>query len=193
MSFHLRMTPEQLEAYTARTKTHVKLESRKPEAHIANPSTELPQVRSCKPTPPKNRKKTVYAPVPTEHDEQSAVIEWFDLYAPTVGLDPRLLFSVPNGSSKSIPQAMKFKREGLRAGVPDLMLAISALCKATQDELIGRQVFVYGLFIEMKRRHGSQLREDQAEMIALLTAQGYRCVVAKGADEAIAAIVEYLG
>lgn len=186
MTRWLDLDSAQIATLSARNRaSHVKLESRKTDIQLAKPSAELPQGPSCQPTPPKKRKKTVYAPVPTEHEEQSAVIEWFDLYAPTVGLDPRLLFCVPNGSSKSIPQAMKFKREGLRPGVPDLMLPVAKYADV-------RSIRTFGLFIEMKRRHGSQLREDQAEMIALLTAQGYRCVVAKGADEAIAAIVEYL-
>lgn len=186
MTRWLDLDSDQIATLSAKNRaSHVKLESRKTEAQVAATAMQRAGGDSGKPAPPKKRKKTVYAPVPTEHQEQAAVIEWFDLYAPTVGLDPRLLFCVPNGSSKSIAQAMKFKREGLRAGVPDLMLAVT--------NLYGRQDPICGLYVEMKRKHGSQLREDQAEMIALLTAQGYRCVVAKGADEAIAAIMEYLG
>lgn len=49
MSFHLRMTPEQLEAYTTRTKTHVKLESRKTEAQVAATAVQRAGVDSGKP------------------------------------------------------------------------------------------------------------------------------------------------
>lgn len=127
------------------------------------------------------RPKAQYrAPAPTEHQEQCAVITWFDSFAPTRGLDPRLLFAIPNGSNKSPASAMKFKREGLRSGVMDLMLATSIHT-------------LNGLFVEMKRVRGSTTSPEQLQMAELFREQGYRVVLCKGADEAIAAIKNYLG
>ncbi len=149
--------------------------------------------RSSSPQPPQTAKqrssKRNYAqklPIPTEHQEQCRVIDWFDLYAPTKGIDPRLLFAIPNGADKSMGQAMKFKREGLRAGMLDLMLAVPQLDS-------GGFPYAYaGLFVELKRSHGAKVRDEQTEYCHLLTAQGYKCVIALGADQAIKAITEYL-
>lgn len=119
------------------------------------------------------------APVPTEHEEQAVVIAWWSMYAPLKKIDYRLLFAIPNGSDKSPAQAAKFKREGLRPGVPDLLLALPRNGKA-------------GLFIEMKRIGGRvKPGSEQDQYIQLLRAVGYEAVECAGADEAIAVIERY--
>jgi len=113
--------------------------------------------------------------VPTESQEQAAVIQWCDAHPVA-----KHIFAIPNGSHKSPAMAAKFKREGLRAGVPDLFLPVPSGGWA-------------GLFVEMKRTKGSVTSKEQWAWIDILTLRDFACVVCKGADEAIAAIKHYLG
>ena len=54
------------------------------------------------------------------------------------------------------------------------------------------RAFYAGLYIEMKRKKGGKESSEQKEWREYLISQGYKAVVCKGADEAIAAIKEYL-
>ncbi len=110
--------------------------------------------------------------IPTEHQEQCAVIKYCDWHHIPI-------FAIPNGSSKSIVAAKRFKAEGLRSGVPDLFVPVPTC-------------FNNGLFIEMKRRAGGVLSPEQQQWIDRLSRQGYSCVVCKGSDEAIEAIEKQL-
>lgn len=115
---------------------------------------------------------------PTEHQEQAAVIEWCDLvskYRPELAL----IFAIPNGSNKSPSAAEKFKREGLKSGVPDLFLPV-----ATE--------YANGLFIEMKRKKGGTVSSAQKDWKEKLEKQGYKVVICKGADKAIEVLKQYL-
>ncbi len=118
-------------------------------------------------------------PVPTEHEEQVRVCQWWALYAAQHKIPECLLFAIPNGANKSLASAAKFKREGLRAGSPDLFLAIA------------RQTF-HGMAIEMKRTKGGVLSQKQSDVLLALSCQRYNTQICKGADEAIAAITRYL-
>jgi hypothetical protein len=112
--------------------------------------------------------------IPTEHQEQCKVIEWCDQHPIA-----KHIFAIPNGANKSPATAAKFKREGLRKGVPDLFLPVA-------------RMGFHGLFVEMKRVKGSVLSVDQALQITSLEGYGYLCHVCHGADEAIAVIQDYL-
>lgn len=116
----------------------------------------------------------------SEHQHQTAVVQWWDAWSLTVGLDHRLLFAVPNGAYKSGAQAVKFRREGLRAGVPDLILALPF-----KDRTF------CGMFIELKSENG-RIRPEQAAYADVLRDAGYNCITAYGADEAIRAIKVYV-
>ena len=50
---------------------------------------------------------------------QSSCIEWFNLQFPKLKL---LLFAVPNGGRRNKIEAANLKRQGVRAGVADLIL-----------------------------------------------------------------------
>jgi len=114
--------------------------------------------------------------VPTEHEEQKAVIKWFDLqHAEHRG---RLL-AIPNGGERNAIVAAKLKAEGVRKGVPDLLLPVA------------RQGF-HGLWIELKRTKGSKLSPEQDDWLGYLAKQGYMAVICKGADSAREAIGIYL-
>ena len=140
-------------------------------------------------TKPKKAAKT-RQDVPTESQEQQAVITWWNAYAPTVGLDYRLLVAIPNGSvlagdaGRRAMQSARLKREGMRAGYPDLQLDV-------------KRGFYGGLKIEMKRQFWREIPSDkhyaeQKEYLKLLHDSGYRCITAAGADVAINAIMYYV-
>ena len=114
--------------------------------------------------------------VPTEHQEQCDLVKWFGLAYPAYA---PLLYAIPNGSNKSVVAAMKFKREGLRKGFPDLGLALA------------RRGF-HGLFIEMKRLKGSKTSPEQAAYVELLNDNDYSVSICRGYDEAVEKISWYM-
>lgn len=80
-------------------------------------------------------------------------------------------FAIPNGGKRTMVQAVKMKRTGLVAGIPDLCIPVP------------RSPY-HGLFIEMKRVHGGTVSENQKYWIARLKELGYQAVVCAGYDEA---------
>lgn len=116
--------------------------------------------------------------IPTEHEEQVQFIRMVEAAYPED--IAALLWAIPNGGGRHIKTAVDLKHEGVRAGVPDLMFAYPHKGYA-------------GLFIEMKRRKGGRVSEEQKRYIELLRAQSYAVVVCKGCDEAFRAITSYLG
>lgn len=92
----------------------------------------------------------------------------------------QLLFAVPNGGKRHIRTAINLKREGVKPGVPDIIFAYPW----------GRY---HGMFIEMKRRKGGVVSEDQKTMMYWLHEVGYYTTVCKGCDEAVEEIKKYLG
>ena len=90
----------------------------------------------------------------------------------------RLLFHVPNGGARSKSEAGRMKRQGVKAGVPDLMLPVA-------------RGGYHGLFVELKAEKGS-LTAEQKEWIRQLQEQGYAATVCKGLDEAIWTITNYM-
>lgn len=114
-----------------------------------------------------------------ESIEQQKLITWWHLAHHHYGVPEQLLFAVPNGGMRSIKTAARLKTEGVRAGVPDLMLA----CPKNGKN---------GLFMEMKQGKG-RLSLNQKAMLALLEAQGYATAVPYGFEQAKIAIEKYLG
>lgn len=122
------------------------------------------------------KKSDIYNP--TEDIEQQHIFEWAR-YMETKWPELALLAAVPNGSYKSIGQAMKFKRTGLRKGYPDIQL------------LVARKGF-HGLIIELKRRKGGVVSSEQKWWLESLNKQGFKAVICKGSDEAKDVISKYL-
>lgn len=122
---------------------------------------------------------------PLEHAEQAAVVSWWWSYAKTKQLDHRLLVSVPNAQAlikfATNPHAFigYLKAEGMRVGMPDLVLFI-------------RRGIFNGLIIEMKRKTKGVVSDDQTQMIEILQQQGYRAGVCRGADQAIRVMTAYM-
>lgn len=110
--------------------------------------------------------------IPLESYEQSVFVVWLERH----GIP---FFAIPNGGKRDRGEAYNLIRQGLRAGVPDLCIP-----RASGT--------YHGLFIEMKRRSGGVISDSQREWIELLRREGYCAVVAKGSDEAIAVVQNYM-
>lgn len=120
--------------------------------------------------------KTAFAPY--ESDEQRALFEWA---ARSVGRYPalRLMYAVPNGGSRNPIEARHLKQQGVKPGVPDICLPVPSH-------------HYTALYIELKRRHGGRVSAEQREWLHELGRVGNLAVVARGAEEAITIIKEYL-
>jgi hypothetical protein len=110
-----------------------------------------------------------------EHQEQMAVINWFRLQHRQYA---SYLFAIPNGGVRNIGTAVKLKKEGVLAGVPDLFLMIP---------MNG----YHGLWIEMKVK-GGRVSDSQKQFMGAATLMGYPAIVCYGFDEAKNAINNYL-
>ena len=107
----------------------------------------------------------------SEAQEQAAVIEWCAwAHVP--------VFHIPNGGYRNPREAARLKAQGVKAGVPDLMVPVpNGEC--------------HGLFIEMKAGNNKP-SDKQLRWLSILEENGYRATVCWGADEAIAEIRAYL-
>ena len=110
-------------------------------------------------------------PTPLESAEQATFVQWLDL----MGLKHT---SIPNSTyTTSIKQKMHNKRQGLHAGLPDVLVVIP------NKGL---------LFVELKRRKGGVVSEAQRDWIlALNTVAGVEARVCAGSDAAIAFVGEF--
>ena len=117
--------------------------------------------------------------IPTEHQEQAALCRWWAVYCKQQGIPERLLFHIPNEAHRSYTLAARLRSEGMRAGVPDLCLAVPRGS--------------YGaLFIEMKRTKHWRLSDEQKAALSDFEGAGNRVAVCKGAAEAMDVIQDYL-
>jgi hypothetical protein len=115
---------------------------------------------------------------PTESAEQQALFAWARLHERKYP-ELSLLVHIPNGGLRNMPEAVRFKAEGVRKGFPDMILPVARLG-------------YHSLAIELKRRQGGRLSPDQREWLDNLAAQGWRAVVCRGADEAVGELIWYL-
>lgn len=115
---------------------------------------------------------------PLESEEQQTIFKWAQAMENKY---PELawLVAIPNGGLRNMPEAVRFKAEGVRKGFPDMILPVA------------RGAY-HSLAIELKRRKGGVVSPEQKAWLAALKEQGWSAVVCRGADEAITAITEYL-
>ena len=100
-------------------------------------------------------------PCHLESEIQAACVNWFRLKYPQY-----VIFSVPNGGSRNLLEAVHLKSEGALAGVADLIaLAPSAL-----------------LFVEMKTKKGKQT-QHQKVFEEKVCALGFRYCVCHSLEE----------
>lgn len=117
-------------------------------------------------------------PKTTEADEQKALMQWAKWQE---GRYPelKLLYHCPNGGTRNKLEAANLKRQGVKAGVPDLFLPVPRSPK-------------HGLFIEMKVGR-NKCTDNQKKWIRKLLEQGYEVKVCYSCEEAIQIIKRYLG
>lgn len=116
-------------------------------------------------------------PIQHEANEQEALFNWT---AFVHGKFPEvdLLYHIPNGGSRNRLEAANLKRQGVKAGVPDLCLPVA------------RGGF-HGMYIEMKYGK-NKASKDQEQWLCELRKQGYVAVVCYGWEQAAEMITKYL-
>lgn len=113
----------------------------------------------------------------TEAQEQKFLFQWAGL-ARQKYPELELLFHVPNGGKREKREAVSLKKEGVKAGVPDLILPVA------RGEY-------FGLYIELKVGRNKP-SAHQLEWIENLKEQGYFVKVCYGWIEASETITNYL-
>lgn len=89
-----------------------------------------------------------------------------------------LLYHVPNGGKRNAAEAAHLKRQGVKAGVPDLCLPVPR----------GKY---HGLYIELKAKN-NQPTETQIDWLKALAAQGFKTAVCWGFEAARSVIESYM-
>lgn len=115
----------------------------------------------------------------SEHHIQSAYIRWVRAES-TAEPGLRLLFATPNAAKRNFKEAASLRAEGMKSGVPDLMLPLprGGYC---------------GLAIEFKKPKTGKLSPEQIEYIADLEMFGrYRVVICTCHLDAIEKTQSYL-
>lgn len=89
-----------------------------------------------------------------------------------------LLYHIPNGGKRNAKEAANLKRQGVKAGVPDLCLPVAR----------GKY---HGLYIELKAGKNKPT-DKQNEWVQKLNEQGYLSLVCVGWNTAAEVIESYL-
>lgn len=112
-----------------------------------------------------------------EAQEQEAIFQWIS-YNTTKYPELQLLFHIPNGGYRNKSEAINLKRQGVKAGVPDLFLPVA------------RNKY-HGLFIELKAQE-NKATQKQNDWIAHLRTQSYAAEVCHGWRSAVECLCRYL-
>ena len=96
--------------------------------------------------------------VPKERDEQKILVQY---------LQTRRIpfYAIPNGGSRNKIEARNMKLEGISAGVPDICIPVP-------------NTHYHGLYIEMKRKKGGRVSENQKKWLKICFSHVYKAVVA---------------
>lgn len=113
----------------------------------------------------------------TEAQEQRALFQWAGL-AEQQYPELKLLHHIPNGGKRDARTAANLKKEGVKAGVPDMCLPVAR----------GQY---HGLYIELKTAKG-KVQKNQNEWLNALNKEGYATKVCYGWLEAKESIERYL-
>ncbi|MFT9055120.1 MAG: VRR-NUC domain-containing protein [Ethanoligenens sp.] len=116
----------------------------------------------------------------SEATEQITVVSWCRQAAETVPAlrALRLLYHVPNGGKRNKLEAANLKQEGVKAGVPDLVLPVA------------RGAYI-GLYIEMKYGDNRE-SENQIDWLTGLQSEGHFVCVCYSARLALDVIERYI-
>ena len=115
--------------------------------------------------------------IDNEGGAQEALFSWCDMQRRKYP-ELRLLYHVPNGGKRDARTALALKRQGVKAGVPDLCLPVA-------------RGGWHGLYIELKvgRNKPTDL---QKEWLKSLRQQDYATAVCYGWEEAAETLAAYL-
>jgi len=130
-------------------------------------------------TPRLFKQKAARAPqVDREGQEQATLMRELELCYPVV-FD--LIYHVPNGGHRVKAVAAKLKAQGVKAGIPDLVLSMA-------------RGGYFGLYIEFKATppNDSAVSASQQERLRKLNEQGYLAIVCRGRFDAMEQIRAYL-
>ncbi|WP_338585855.1 VRR-NUC domain-containing protein [Pseudomonas sp. MAG733B] len=113
-----------------------------------------------------------------EGQEQAALLTELRIRMPEVA---DLIFHVPNGGHRVKAVAAKLKAQGVKAGIPDLVLPMA-------------RGGYFGLYIEFKATppNDAAISDSQHERIRKLNAHGYLAVVCRGHFDTMEQIRAYL-
>lgn len=123
-------------------------------------------------------KRTRAKPVDREGLEQAALMRELALRLPAVAA---LIYHVPNGGHRHKLVAIKLKEQGVKAGVPDLVLPMA-------------RGGYFGLYLEFKATapNDAAVSASQHAWIRSLNEQGYLAIVCRGHFDALEQIRAYL-
>lgn len=117
-----------------------------------------------------------------KHIEDKHLEACFDWFEKVINKYPgiELAFHPPNGGKRNAREAARFKRQGVKAGVCDIVIPV-AKCG------------YHGLFIELKapKPYKSSVSKKQRDFIAGVNEQGNLGVVRYGFDEVKSTIENY--
>lgn len=134
-------------------------------------------------TPPRapmpTRPPAAARPVPSEDDEQRALVQWCTAVALPHESRFDLLYHIPNGKYRTTAAAGQLKAMGVKRHVPDFFLSVA------------RHGF-HGCYVELKALDGS-VPPGQKALHAQLREQGYFVAVAFGWVAAARELCQYLG
>lgn len=112
-----------------------------------------------------------------EAAEQIKLFRWAE-WAANQYPELELLYHIPNGGSRNTLEAAILKRQGVKAGVPDLCLPAPK----------GKY---HGLYIEMKYGDNKPTKKQQ-RWIEMLKRQGYAVSICWSCEAAVEEIEKYL-
>lgn len=113
----------------------------------------------------------------SEGTEQEAIVSWcyyHEIQYPVL----KWIYHCPNGGKRNTQEAAKLKRQGVKAGVPDLHLPVAC----------GQYI---GLYIELKYAKGT-ITPTQREWLKAMQEAGHYTCACYGYENAIKVIEEYV-
>jgi hypothetical protein len=116
-----------------------------------------------------------------ETDHQQTLVEWAALMAQTTMPELVWLHAVPNGGLRSRATAGRLRAEGVKSGVPDLVLPVP-------------RAWARGAYLEVKApSRDKRPTPEQQRWLAYLDGAGYFAALVYGVDAGRAALEWYVG
>ena len=115
--------------------------------------------------------------IDNEAEAQETLFQWAE-YQASKYPELKLLYHIPNGGKRDKVTAINLKRQGVKAGVPDICLPVA-------------RGGYFGLYIELKVGSNKPTKL-QNEWLCNLNKQGYLATVCYGWQQAAEILVAYL-